>query len=83
MQYCCLKQKTVINIIEGRQLGYVSDLIIDECTGRICSIVVPGCPGIKTFFRSKGIVIPWNCIVKIGDDVILVEVDAAAAGTLD
>ena len=78
MRYCEFRQKTVINVIEGKQLGYVTDIVFDECTGRICSIMVPGCPGIKTFFHSKGILIPWNCIVKIGGDVILVEVDPAA-----
>ena len=81
MRYCEFKQKTVINIIEGRQLGYVTDIIFDECTGRICSIIVPGCPGIKTMFRSKGLIIPWSSTVKIGGDVILVEADPSAVNS--
>ncbi len=83
MRYCELKQKTVVNIIEGRQLGCVSDLVFDECTGRICSIVVPGAPCLKSFFRPRGLVIPWNSIVKIGGDVILVETDLASPDTTD
>ncbi len=83
MRFCCFRQKAVVNIIEGKQLGYVTDAVIDECTGRICSIIVPGCPGWKTLFKSKSYCIPWCNIVKIGDDVILVEVDLAGTGTVD
>ena len=42
MRYGKLKQKEVVNIIEGCSLGYICDLEIDIATGRICSIVVPG-----------------------------------------
>lgn len=75
MRFCCLKQKNVVNIIEGRQLGFISDVEFDECTGKICSIIVPGNCGVKSLFQSRNIVIPWRNIVKIGDDVILVEAD--------
>ena len=75
MRFCCLRQKAVVNIVEGRQLGYISDIEFDECTGKICSVIVPGNCGVKSFFQSKNYVIPWRNIVKIGDDVILVEAD--------
>ena len=42
-----------------------------------------GMSGHKDVFSFKRHCHSRNCIVKIGDDVILVEVDAAAAGTLD
>ena len=75
MRYCKLKQKEVVNIIEGCSLGYICDLEIDIATGRICSIVVPGNAGLKNLFHSKSYVIPWENICKIGNDVSLVEVD--------
>lgn len=75
MRFCCLKQKTVVNVIEGRQLGFISDIEFDECTGKICSIIVPGSCGVKSLFQNRCFVIPWRNIVKIGDDVILVEAD--------
>ena len=80
MRYCCLRQKAVVNVIEGVQLGYISDIEIDECTGKICSLIVPGGAGIKNILRSKCYVIPWRNIVKIGDDVILVEADLNIIG---
>lgn len=75
MRFCCFKQKAVVNIIEGRQLGYISDIEFDECTGKICSLIVPNSCGIKGFFQTRSFVIPWRNIVKIGDDVILIEAD--------
>ena len=75
MRYCNLKQKEVINILDGSSLGFINDLVLDECTGRICSIVVPGMCGFKSIFHSKCYIIPWENICKIGEDVILIEVD--------
>ena len=76
---CCindLRDKEVINIIDGRRLGYVDDIEVDICNGRLVSIIVPGC-GDKWFGLSKGrdIVILWENIEKIGDDTILVKIN--------
>ena len=70
-----LRCKEVINIQDGKRLGFVSDLELDKETGRVLSICVP-CPGrFFGLFGSSGIyVIGWQCIRKIGDDLILVEV---------
>ena len=81
MRYCSLRQKAVVNVIEGAQLGYISDIEIDECTGKVCSLIVPGGAGIRNIFQNKCYVIPWRNIVKIGDDVILVEADLNIIGT--
>lgn len=37
-----LKHKEVINICDGARLGTICDLELDECTGVISAIVVPG-----------------------------------------
>lgn len=68
--------KDVVNITDGRKLGMVSDLEINLKHGRIDAIVCPG-PGKFFGFFSAGqeIVIPWNQIVKIGSDVILVRLE--------
>lgn len=75
MRFCKLRQKAVVNVLDGRSLGLISDLVIDECTGRIVSIVVPGGCGWKGIFKARCYVIPWSNICKIGDDIILVEAD--------
>lgn len=76
MRYCELKQKEVVNVLDGRRLGTTEDLEFDPVTGRICAIVVPGQFSIKNILKSGGgYVIDWERIVKIGDDVVLVELD--------
>ena len=41
MRLCELEDKEVINACDGKKLGYIADLIIDECKGCIEAIVVP------------------------------------------
>jgi sporulation protein, YlmC/YmxH family len=69
-----LREREVVNILDGRRLGLASDLEIEAETGRIKAIVVPG-PGkfLWLFGKSEDFVIPWEKIIKIGVDVILVE----------
>lgn len=66
-----LRCKEVINTINGKRLGRVSDMVISCRTCRVLGLIVPGD---KRIFRSKeDLFIPWKNIVKIGDDVILVQ----------
>lgn len=67
------KHKEVINIIDGKRLGFVQDVNANLQTGVITSIVVPGNNKLFNMFSSNDIVIPWQNIKCIGDDVILVE----------
>ncbi|MPN62299.1 hypothetical protein SDC9_210046 [bioreactor metagenome] len=71
-----LRQKEVVNIMDGARLGVVCDLVIDESCGKICAIVVPGQLRFSVFFKGeRDTVIPWQNIRKIGEDVVLVEAD--------
>jgi YlmC/YmxH family sporulation protein len=70
------QSKDVINIIDGKKLGQVSDLELDLRQGRIDSIVVPHQGRFFGFFGGgTDVVIPWKNIVKIGLDVVLVKLD--------
>lgn len=68
------KHKEVINIIDGKRLGFVQDVTANLETGIITSIVVPGNNKLLNVFSANDIVIPWQNIKCIGDDVILVEI---------
>ncbi len=69
-----LRSREVINMQDGRRLGLISDLDIDLRDGRIRAIVVPGGGKFFGFFGGeKDYVIPWDKIIKIGVDTILVE----------
>jgi YlmC/YmxH family sporulation protein len=69
-----LREREVVNLLDGKRLGLASDLEIDIETGRILAIVVPG-PGkfLWLFGKNDAYVVPWERIKKIGVDVILVE----------
>lgn len=69
------KSKEVINITDGRRLGFVQDVCADLETGKITSIIVPGANKLLSMFTNENdIVITWDKIKCIGDDIILVEV---------
>ena len=67
-----------VNICDAKRLGCVCDVDIDFCTGTVNAIVVPGFGKqslFSCFTRTKGdIVIPWENIRRIGEEVILVEI---------
>ena len=55
--------------------GFVQDVCADLQSGTITSIIVPGSNKVINIFASNNdIVIPWQNIKCIGDDVILVEI---------
>ena len=69
------RHKEVINIKDGKRLGCVQDVCADLQTGIITSIIVPGSNKIMSFFnQNNDIIIPWQNIKCIGDDLILVEI---------
>lgn len=70
-----LRNKEVINVLSGRQLGNICDIVINLQKNCIQGFVVPGSKNIFSIFKPpQEIFIPFNNICKIGEDVILVEV---------
>jgi len=70
------RQKEVINISDGRRLGFVCDVEINLETGKLDAIVIPAEGRLFSFFgKDNYYVIPWSKIKKIGEDIILVEFD--------
>ena len=70
------RHKEVINIRNAKRLGYVQDVCADLETGSITSIIVPGERKIKAMFSNNNdIVIPWQNIKSIGEDIILVDIE--------
>lgn len=71
-----LQEKEVINICDGRRLGYICDVELELPAGRIVTLMIPIEQEKWNFFcRQKVVYVPWRCIKRIGDDTILVEVD--------
>jgi len=70
------RHKEVVNINDGKRLGYVQDVCADLETGIITSIIVPGASNklLNIFSQANDIIIPWQNIKCIGEDLILVEI---------
>jgi YlmC/YmxH family sporulation protein len=76
MKFCDLRRKEVVNILDGKSLGCVCDLVID-CDGKVESLVMPGPFRFAAIFGPEnGVCVPWCNIVKLGEDVILVKLEA-------
>jgi YlmC/YmxH family sporulation protein len=70
------RQKEVINISDGRRLGFVSDVEIDLETGKIDAIILAGVGRLFGILgKESEFVIPWDKIARIGEDIILVDLD--------
>jgi len=70
-----LKDKEVINVATGKCVGFVSDIDIDPVTGCVKALFIPGPGKIGGLFgRDTCYCISWNCVVRIGPDIILINV---------
>ena len=73
--FCELRGKEVINIIDGKRLGKIIDIVFDVNCNRVLGFVVPSQNKSWNIFKSsEDIFIPVQDICKIGEDVILVKV---------
>ena len=72
--FCELKAKEVVNIVDGRRLGNIIDMVFCRNTGKVLGLIVPGCKkGFNIFKVENDLFIPYKNICKIGEDVILVQ----------
>lgn len=73
LSYCELRSKELINSIDGKRLGRIVDLVFSAETGRIKGLIAP--VNRRAFFsKAQDIFVPWCCVKKIGEDVIIVEI---------
>ena len=70
-----LQKKEVVNINDGKRLGFLYDIEIDLNTGKIGSIIVPGKGRVLGIFgKYEEHIINFSQIKKVGDDIILVDI---------
>lgn len=70
-----LQSKTIVSVSDGKNIGNIIDVKVDEQTGAILSLIIETN---KSFFgfsnRGVDTEIDWKHISKIGEDVILVNI---------
>lgn len=74
MYYSDLRYKEIIDVHTGFRLGYVCDMEFDDKEGRILSLITPGRSKLFGLLgREDDYVLPWSAIVRVGTDIILVD----------
>ncbi|WNC12491.1 YlmC/YmxH family sporulation protein [Brevibacillus brevis] len=75
MRLSDLGGKEIIGLDTGEKMGVISDsdLVINPDDGQIQSIILPGGSFLGFGKKRDDIVIPWNSIVKIGPDMIIIQ----------
>lgn len=81
MRLSDLGYKEIVNLANGSRYGQLADseLLFDPRNGKIKALLVPE---YKSRFSLGGfgggsefMQLPWNCIKKIGEDIIIVDAD--------
>jgi len=78
MMFNELSQKEIINLNNGERLGIIADadILVNEKTGQILAFLIPEKKTpFKLFSESENVEIPWGSIRKIGNDMIIVELE--------
>ena len=78
MRLSDLGGKEIVNLFDGARLGIIgnSDLLIDEASGSIISLIIPKSKARLLLFGNLGhSQVPWECIKRIGPDIVIVDVN--------
>ena len=76
-----MRNREVISLKDGSRLGYVCDVEIDSCSGKLTSIIIYGKPRLWGLLgKEPDMVIPWEEIQVFGDETILVSCDPILVG---
>lgn len=71
MRLSDLQNKDIVNILDGKKIGKIIDVIIDE-QGNMKALIVQRSKMFNVFSNQSEIEVKWEQIKKIGEDVILV-----------
>ena len=70
-----LQMKEIIDISSGKRLGMIVDVVIDS-KGTIVKLMLDNRKNRGKLFSNnkEDVYVEWNNIVKLGDDIILVNI---------
>ncbi|MBP1968054.1 YlmC/YmxH family sporulation protein [Virgibacillus natechei] len=77
MRYKDISGKEIVNVSQGSRLGILgqTDLEINEKTGQIESFIIPNYKWFGLKKEGDEQKINWNSIKKIGEDMIMIEME--------
>ena len=71
MRFVSLQSKDVINVYDGKKIGYIADIELDWCQKCIRALIVEK----MNFKEPPVLVIPIECVISLKGDVILVNIE--------
>lgn len=71
MRLSDLQNKDIVSMIDGKKIGNIIDVSLDE-QGKLISLIVAQ-NKLFHFFNNNEIEVKWFQISKIGEDVILID----------
>ena len=70
-----MRAKEVVNMADGKKFGHIIDMSI-SLNGQVQGLVLPNEKCLfKTLGNDKCVFVPWRNVCRIGDDVILVNLN--------
>lgn len=73
MRLSDLQDKDIVNVEDGKKIGKIIDVVIDE-QGNMKALIVQRTKMLNMFSNASEMEVKWNQIKKIGTDVILVNI---------
>lgn len=73
VSFCELRAKMVINVVDGKALGRIADIVFSRENAKVIGVVVPGDKGFHLWGRKNELFVPYDRIMRIGLDAVLVE----------
>ncbi|MDE4542048.1 YlmC/YmxH family sporulation protein [Thermoanaerobacterium sp. R66] len=71
-----LRDKDVIDVKTGKRLGNIIDIEVNLEEGKVDGFILPGeTKGFRLFSKDQDLYIPWQSVKKIGEDVILIDIN--------
>ena len=75
ISFCEMRSKEVVNMCDGKKLGHIIDLSI-TLSGQVLGLILPNDKNIfRTANSSNCLFVPWCNICRMGDDIILVNIE--------
>ena len=69
-----LLERQIVNIADGKCLGNMKDIELNLKRSMIQSLILPGPGGLRGILQNQGeLRIPWQNVVRIGIDVVLID----------
>lgn len=75
-----IRSMEVIDVATGSKLGYVRDYKVDLSNNKVVSLFLPSSSK-GWFSKEDDIEIPWEKVVKIGVDVLIVDASGIQLNT--